>query len=114
MDAFDDDQVTGGLMALACAYAVAGWLCRDGVLVPEGMAQPPLAQPCPACATDRFLDLAWARAKRVNASCACYSCMPKMGLGSAGFKIALAEAMRVNERQCQDWLRVHAVDTLAI
>ncbi len=106
MDAFDDDQVTQ-TSPTGCTYVSAGWRCRGGGLLPEGMGQAPLEQPCPACGTQRFLDLAWARATRVNASCACYTCMPKMGLGTAGFKIALAEALRVNPIQSQAWLQSH-------
>ncbi|MEY2621928.1 MAG: hypothetical protein RIT26_1748 [Pseudomonadota bacterium] len=68
------------------------------------MAAAPMRQPCPACATGEFLEMAWKRAQRVNASCECFNCMPKSGLGTAGFKIALEEAMRVNPSMARRWL----------
>lgn len=113
MDALNDDQMNSELAA-SCGYVAAGWHCQGGELMPVGMGQAPIKQPCPACETHRFLDLAWERACRVNASCACFTCMPKQGLGTAGFKIALAEAERVNPSRCRDWLQAHDACALAI
>lgn len=72
--------------------------------MPEGVALAPNRQPCPACATENFLSLAWARAVRVNSACACNNCIPRQGVGTAGFKIAYQEAFRVSPHRAQAWL----------
>jgi hypothetical protein len=90
-----------------CTYSHSGWDCQEGQLSPAGVAQTAYRQPCPACATTEFLSLAWERAKRVNAACGCNTCLPQSGLGTAGLKIAIDEALRANPVQAQMWLQDH-------
>jgi hypothetical protein len=70
-----------------------------------------MQQPCPQCATEAFLNLAWLRAQRINASCECFNCMPRTGLGTAGFKMALEEALRRNSTAAQRWMSEREVLT---
>ena len=91
-------------MSMDCDYRHSGWCCDGGLLRPESVQEPVLGQHCPQCATHEFLQLAWQRAQRVNASCDCNTCLPRSGLGTAGFKIALDEAMRVNRKATQEWM----------
>ena len=91
----------------SCGYQHSGWVCESGQLRPESVATVALNQPCPACATAVFLDLARARAGRLNASCGCVSCLPKLGLGTSAFQMALDEAIRVNPDRTRHWLSEH-------
>jgi hypothetical protein len=56
----------------------------------------PIDSPCPACETQRFLS-----------NLACPFCFKNQGLGSLAFKIALDQAMMVNEAMAQEWLSLH-------
>ncbi len=93
-----------------CNYQHSGWRCQQGRLQPEGLPHAPMHLPCPRCATAEFLQLAWQRACRVNASCDCYSCMPRSGLGTAGFKMAVNEALQVNAPVARQWLQNAKLD----
>jgi len=50
------------------------------------------------------LDLAKTRSEKTAAGQACIFCIPKSGLGSIAFKIALDQAFKVNERATREWL----------
>jgi hypothetical protein len=82
-------------------------VCSGGKLIPLGMLIAPMDSPCPACETHRFLDLAEIRSSRVASNFACPFCFKNQGLGSLAFKIALDQAMMVNEAMAQEWLSLH-------
>jgi hypothetical protein len=77
------------------------------------MLTAPMDSPCPACETHRFLDLAATRSNRITSNSACPFCFKNQGMGSLAFKIALDQAMMVNEVMTQEWLsrNVHIHDT---
>jgi hypothetical protein len=87
-----------------CSFSSAGWVCKNGQLVPEDLIQLSLDNPCPECDTYRFLDLAKLRSEKTAAVQACIFCISKVGLGSIAFKIALDQAFKVNERTTSEWL----------
>ena len=87
-----------------CSFSSAGWVCKSGQLVPADLIQLPLNNPCPECDTYRFLDLAKTRFEKTAAGQACIFCISKSGLGSIAFKIALDQALKVNERTTREWL----------
>jgi hypothetical protein len=87
-----------------CSFSSAGWVCKSGQLVPEELIHLPLDNPCPACETYRFLELAKLRAQKTAAGQACIFCISKIGLGSIAFKIALDQAIKVNERTTREWV----------
>ena len=87
-----------------CSFSSAGWVCKSGQLVPVDLIQLPLNNPCPECDTYRFLDLAKTRSEKTAAGQACIFCISKSGLWSIAFKIALDQALKVNERTTREWL----------
>ena len=87
-----------------CSFSSAGWVCKSGQLVPVDLIQLTLNNPCPECDTYRFLDLAKTRSKKTVAGQACFFCISKSGLGSIAFKIALDQALKVNEKITREWL----------
>lgn len=87
-----------------CSFSSAGWVCKSGQLVPAEVIHLSFDNPCPECDTYRFLDLAKKRSKKTAAGQACIFCISKSGLGSIAFKIALDQALKVNERTTREWL----------
>jgi hypothetical protein len=87
-----------------CSFSSAGWVCKSGQLVPAEVIHLSFDNPCPECDTYRFLDLAKKRSKKTAAGQACIFCISKSGLGSIAFKIALDQALKVNERATREWL----------
>ena len=87
-----------------CSFSSAGWVCKSGQLVPAEVIHLSFDNPCPECDTYRFLDLAKKRSKKTAARQACIFCISKSGLGSIAFKIALDQALKVNERTTREWL----------
>jgi len=87
-----------------CSFSSAGWVCKSGQLVPAEVIHLSFDNPCPECDTYRFLDLAKKRSKKTAAGQACIFCISKSGLGSIAFKIALDQALKVNERITREWL----------
>ena len=87
-----------------CSFSSAGWVCKSGQLVPAEVIHLSFDNPCPECDTYRFLDLAKKRSKKTAAGQARIFCISKSGLGSIAFKIALDQALKVNERTTREWL----------
>lgn len=87
-----------------CSFSSAGWVCKSGQLVPAEVIHLSFDNPCPECDTYRFLDLAKKRSQKTAAGQACIFCISKIGLGSIAFKIALDQALKVNERATREWL----------
>ena len=87
-----------------CGFSSAGWVCKSGQLVPEELIHLALDNPCPACETHRFLELAKRRTEKTAAGLACIFCISKSGLGSIALKIAIDQAFKVNETITREWL----------
>ena len=92
-----------------CSFSSAGWVCKSGQLVPEELIHLPLDNPCPACETYRFLELAKLRSEKTAAGQACIFCLSKSGLGSIAFKIAYDQAFKVNEKSTEEWLNKNLI-----
>lgn len=83
-------------MTAECYYAIDGWSCRAGQLLPGFEVPNFMSSPCPACNTRLFLELAYRRSNKIEESSPCPFCFLSGGQQSLGWQIALDTATPLN------------------
>ncbi len=83
-----------------CGYDSAGWFCTQGALGPPFGGPSPFEQPCPACNTLQFLEVAIRRAGIWRRKGLCPFCAPgRSDPATAALDAALKAAFDANPAQ---------------